>query len=233
METCYSDVVRRWVLTLLDFCFMENGQFYNYPTILFYQMGWNLFTVWQASRRHYRLNQTKECRTYYMAYKDTIQEQVLGLIAEKQSATSAIQGKFSTEGLSAMANGTDVRMKLAQSLSKKDNNSGINLQGMFDVLSQETDSSFDHYKQMMLFKEVIGGMEAKEETFDASKMHEIAAMSMLDLFDFNAVMSAQQELATEQDDIVGEYIVDSFDNMPQKKRVRTRKKTMAGQLSLF
>lgn len=49
------------------------------------------FTVWQASRRHYRMNQTMECRTYYMAYEGTAQAKVIELIAEKQVATAAIQ----------------------------------------------------------------------------------------------------------------------------------------------
>lgn len=80
----------RCVETGLDFCFHENGVDYNYPTIIFYQMGYSLFTIWQASRRHYRLNQRKECRTYYLALGSTVQTEVIRLIAEKQSATAAI-----------------------------------------------------------------------------------------------------------------------------------------------
>lgn len=49
------------------------------------------------------MNQTMECRTYYMAYEGTAQAKVIELIAEKQVATAAIQGKFSVEGISAMA----------------------------------------------------------------------------------------------------------------------------------
>lgn len=66
-------------------------------------MGYNLFTLWQASRRHYRLNQDVECRTFYLAYANTIQEEVIRIKGEKQVATSAIQGKFSAEGLAAMS----------------------------------------------------------------------------------------------------------------------------------
>ena len=49
------------------------------------RIGNSLFTVWQASRRHYRMNQTMECRTYYMAYEGTAQAKVIELIAEKHT----------------------------------------------------------------------------------------------------------------------------------------------------
>lgn len=221
----------RCVETGLDFCFKEGGKFYNYPTIIFYQLGWNLFTVWQASRRHYRLNQTKECRTYYMAYAGTIQQQVISLIAEKQSATSAIQGKFSTEGLSAMANGTDVRMQLAQALSRNDTTSGTDLQGMFDVLSsqEDTDTAFESYKPMQLFHELLEGIEKNAETFDEVKMQEIEAMSMLDLFDFNSILN-QANVVSDDADVVEEVIV--VPDTEPKKRVR-KVHQVNGQLSLF
>ena len=66
LETYYSNVTRRWVLTLLDFAFKYNGHHYNYPTLIFYQTGYNLATIWQASRRAFRLNQKSECRNYYL-----------------------------------------------------------------------------------------------------------------------------------------------------------------------
>ena len=103
--------------TGVDLCWTEGGKRYNYPTLIFYQLGYSLFTVWQASRRHYRMNQTMECRTYYMAYEGTAQAKVIELIAEKQVATAAIQGKFSVEGISAMAEGVDARVALASSLA--------------------------------------------------------------------------------------------------------------------
>lgn len=107
----------RCVSTGIDFIFKEKGKIYNFPTIVFYQMGTNLFTLWQASCRHYRLIQKQECRTYYLAYRSSLQEQMIRLMAEKKVATAAIQGKFSAEGLAAMAQGVDARLLLAKSLS--------------------------------------------------------------------------------------------------------------------
>ena len=165
MKVCI--VNPKCVETGLDFCFAYNGKTYNYPSIVFYQLGYSLFTIWQASRRHYRLNQKEECRTYYMAYKGTVQEVVISLIAEKMAATSAIQGKFSAEGLSAMAQGVDSRLKLAQALSDMDTATGKGLQEMFDVINDNIDTSDESgYVPMKLLSEIIGEESPLERTVE-------------------------------------------------------------------
>lgn len=72
------------------------------PTIIFYQLNWSLFTLNQAARRHWRIGQSKECRTYYLAYQDTFQESRALLIAKKNRATEMLNGKISSDGLSQM-----------------------------------------------------------------------------------------------------------------------------------
>lgn len=161
------------VATGLDFVFTKNGVLYNYPTLIFYQVGYKLFVIWQASRRAMRLNQTKECRVYYMYWEGTAQEKAVQLIAEKQVATAAIQGKFSAEGLAAMANGVDARMKLAESLSHMDKETGNDLQNMFDAIHrEEEDDPLYQYKPMLLYHEII---EVKKN---------IDSMNLFDLMDF-------------------------------------------------
>ena len=146
--------------TGVDLCWTEGGKRYNYPTLIFYQLGYSLFTVWQASRRHYRMNQTMECRTYYMAYEGTAQAKVIELIAEKQVATAAIQGKFSVEGISAMAEGVDARVALASSLADQDVKSGNALQKMFDVL-HSSDKQAEAYVTMQVYEELLGKEEVE------------------------------------------------------------------------
>ncbi len=117
-----SDKVHVWVTnyrnveTGIDFVGEYRGRKYNYPTIIYVQMGTNLSSVWQSSRRHYRLNQTKECRTYYLFYKGTLQSSVLELMAEKISSASAIQGNFSESALESMRKTEDPISKLAKKL---------------------------------------------------------------------------------------------------------------------
>lgn len=164
MKVCI--VNPRCTETGLDFAFKHDGKEYNYPSIIFYQLGYSLFTIWQASRRHYRLNQKEECRTYYMAYRGTIQEVVISLIAEKMAATAAIQGKFSADGLSAMAEGVDTRVRLAQALSDMDSETGKELQAMFDVVNNVAGEEDNDYKPMQLLCDILGDDVPLERTID-------------------------------------------------------------------
>lgn len=149
----------RLVETGLDFCFKHEGRVYNYPTIIFYQLTYELAVMWQASRRHYRLNQHEECHTYYLCSEGTLQQAAVSIMAEKQVAASAIQGKFSAEGLASMANGIDPRLKLAQMLSDGDmGESRESLSNMFDVMNQTTnaeDTTYDGFNNLT-YGEVMG-----------------------------------------------------------------------------
>lgn len=147
------------VETGIDLIFYINGIKYNYPTLIFFQLGYNLFTIWQASRRAFRLIQTEACRTYYLASLNTIQVEVIKMIAEKQVATSAIQGGgFSSEGLSAMANGVDPRIRLASVVAGECQDTEGSIQSMFDVLRHkaEDDTADESYVPMLTFYELVG-----------------------------------------------------------------------------
>lgn len=148
----------RCVKTGLDFRFDYEGIPFNYPTVIFYQMDHDLFTIWQAAKRHYRLNQNEECRTYYLVSEMTIQPAAVSLVASKQVATLAIQGKFSSEGLCSMAQGVDARIKLAQAVAERSETQERGLKGMFDVLnaSNNKKGSGREYEPMLTFYELTG-----------------------------------------------------------------------------
>lgn len=88
-----------------------------FTTIVFYQMGYNLFTMRQASRRSWRLSQEKNVQVYFLYYKETIQETILSLMASKLQASMAIEGKFTEEGLNAMSNNDDILNQIAMSVT--------------------------------------------------------------------------------------------------------------------
>lgn len=111
------------VKTGLDF-FDHYGR-YNFPSIMFYMTGYNSFTLSQAGRRAWRIGQTKPCRTYYFFAKNTMQEVAMELMAKKMQATSAVSGRFSTEGLAAMAGDDDsMEMAMAKALVDKTSSTG-------------------------------------------------------------------------------------------------------------
>lgn len=148
----------RCVKTGLDFLFYHRGERYNFPTIIFYQYSYDLFTMWQASRRHYRLNQVLACRTFYLLSDRTIQMDALEMVASKQVATSAVQGHFSSEGLCAMAQSVDPRIKLAQAVAEKSPEQMKGLKSMFDVLNQwhAGGEEKEEHRKMLTFLELTG-----------------------------------------------------------------------------
>lgn len=72
------------------------------PTIIFYQFHWSMFVIAQSARRAWRINQTRECRIFYLATEDTMQEKMALLVAKKARASDVINGEASSGGLSAM-----------------------------------------------------------------------------------------------------------------------------------
>lgn len=88
----------------------------DFTTIIFYQLWRNLFTMRQGSRRSWRLSQKKDVSIYYMYYENTLQEQIVGMMATKLKAALLAEGKFNEEGLVAMSDSMDVLNKLAESV---------------------------------------------------------------------------------------------------------------------
>ena len=88
----------------------------DFTTIIFYQIGYNIFTMRQASRRSWRLSQKKDVEVYFMFYRDTVQEKAISLMASKMQASMALEGKFSEEGLRAMADNEDLLSQIANSV---------------------------------------------------------------------------------------------------------------------
>jgi hypothetical protein len=67
---------------------------YAFPTVVFYQVSYNLFTLRQAARRSWRIGQTKPVRVIYLAYQHTMQAIALDLIARKLAAALVVEGEL-------------------------------------------------------------------------------------------------------------------------------------------
>lgn len=99
----------------------------DFTSIIFYQIGYNLFTMRQASRRSWRLSQTNPVKVFFMYYRNSIQEQALSLMATKLQASMAIEGKFSEEGLRAMSQNEDMLTQIANNV----------VEGIKDTVNEE------------------------------------------------------------------------------------------------
>ena len=88
----------------------------DFPTIIFYQTGYSVFTLRQASRRSWRIGQDKPVRIHYLHYAGTMQERAIELVGRKLSASLAIEGKLTDDGLASMCAGEDMTLLLAKAL---------------------------------------------------------------------------------------------------------------------
>jgi hypothetical protein len=107
----------RLVETGLDL-FSKNYLGHNFCTLVFYETGYELPVMRQASRRAWRLQQPKECKVFYMFYEKTMQEKAMELMGKKLLAAEALEGKFSSEGLVAMAGDDGIELAMAKSLAE-------------------------------------------------------------------------------------------------------------------
>jgi hypothetical protein len=88
----------------------------DFPTIIFYQTGYSIFTLRQASRRSWRIGQDKPVRIHYLHYDGTMQERAIELVGKKLSASLAIEGKLTDDGLASLSAGEDMTLMLARAL---------------------------------------------------------------------------------------------------------------------
>jgi hypothetical protein len=88
----------------------------EYADLFFWETGYSLYTLRQASRRSWRIGQTEEDTVKYFAYANTAQETCLRLMGRKLLVALAMEGKFSTEGLQAVGENDDVLMAMAREL---------------------------------------------------------------------------------------------------------------------
>lgn len=89
----------------------------EHPDCLFYQPGYSLFTLRQASRRAWRIGQSQPVTVRFLAYSGTLQSAALLLMSRKLDAAEAIEGRMGTEGLKALAADTDDSLALARMLA--------------------------------------------------------------------------------------------------------------------
>jgi hypothetical protein len=97
---------------------VETGLDLNtFTTLIFYSMGYNLFTLRQASRRSWRINQTApRVEVYLLYYIETMQAKAIKLMASKLAVAGLIEGTFSEEGLAAMSDVKDMTSQMAKEL---------------------------------------------------------------------------------------------------------------------
>jgi hypothetical protein len=76
------------------------------PTIIFFEIVFNLSTMMQAAARSYCLNQTHtHCKVYYLFAEGTMEQTAVQLMSRKQRAAKLLTGDIGLTGLDALTEG--------------------------------------------------------------------------------------------------------------------------------
>jgi len=89
---------------------------WSFPDILFYETGYSIYTLRQASRRSWRIGQRSNVNVKFFYYAGTMQEACLRLMGKKLLVSLAMEGKFASDGLQAIDEGDDILMAMAREL---------------------------------------------------------------------------------------------------------------------
>lgn len=78
----------------------------HFPTLIFYEITFNLGTMMQAAARAWRLNQTHaQCKTCYLFAQGTMEHTAVQLMSRKQRAAKLLAGDIGLTGLDALTEG--------------------------------------------------------------------------------------------------------------------------------
>ena len=90
--------------------------FWAFPDIFFYETGYSIYTLRQASRRSWRIGQRNNVNVKFFHYAGTMQETCVRLMGKKLLVSLAMEGKFANDGLQAIDEGDDILMAMAREL---------------------------------------------------------------------------------------------------------------------
>ncbi len=113
----------------------------DFPTILFYESGYSLHTLRQASRRSWRIGQRRPVRVKFLCYAGTMQTACLRLMGKKLLVALTLEGKFAGEGLQSIDEDDDMLASMARELVEK-NGIGDSADAIWKALHQEHQKLF-------------------------------------------------------------------------------------------
>ena len=112
----------------------------DFPTICWYETDYSVYVMRQASRRSWRIGQTRPVKVVFMAYRNTLQADALKLVAKKLQSSLAVEGELPEDGLAAYGDaGDDLMMALARKIVSGDDDA----ETVEQVFAQARDAEAD------------------------------------------------------------------------------------------
>lgn len=142
-ETWYARQIKQGVQVVISHPkLVETGlDLLDFPTIIFYESGYSLHTLRQASRRSWRIGQRRPVRVLFMCYDGTMQTSCLRLMGKKLLVALTMEGKFAGEGLQTIDEDDDMLSAMARELVEK-NGIGDNADAIWRALHLEHQKLF-------------------------------------------------------------------------------------------
>ncbi len=113
----------------------------DFPTIIFYESGYSLHTLRQASRRSWRIGQRRPVRVIFLCYEGTMQTACLRLMGKKLLVALTMEGKFAGEGLQNIDEDDDMLSAMARELVER-NGIGETADAVWKALNTEHQKLF-------------------------------------------------------------------------------------------
>lgn len=128
-----------------------------FPSIYFYQTGYSLHTLRQASRRSWRIGQFLDVRVKFFVYNATTQMACLRLMGRKMLVALMLEGKFSGEGIHSMGIEEDLVAAMARELVEQ-SGVGESADAVWEELKRERASQLAAAPKLELPREVDDGL---------------------------------------------------------------------------
>lgn len=139
----------------------------EFPTIVFMQTGFNVYTVQQAARRSWRIGQKVDVEVLFLGYKKSTQTECLRLMAAKIAVSQSTSGDMPDTGLDILnQDDANIETALAKQLLKDPSKlDQVQKKPKATVHAEPTQLSFNQMFEMLL-KPVQQVYDPKKHTHD-------------------------------------------------------------------
>ena len=107
----------------------------DFQTLCWYETDYSVYVMRQASRRSWRIGQTRPVKVVFMSYRNTLQADALKLVAKKLQSSLAVEGELPEDGLAAHGDdGDDLMMALARKIVSGDEDETETVEEIFAAM---------------------------------------------------------------------------------------------------
>ena len=117
----------------------------DFQTLCWYETDYSVYVMRQASRRSWRIGQTRPVKVVFMSYRNTLQADALKLVAKKLQSSLAVEGELPEDGLAAYGDdGDDLMMALARRIVSGDEEEDETVEAVF-AQARDAEATAEEY----------------------------------------------------------------------------------------